>query len=61
MGRALDLRLGMTHEAGELIQLIASLDWDQVELESPAAIRMIIQSVAKACPPKNRLGTVSEV
>jgi hypothetical protein len=60
MGRALDLRLGMTHEAGELIQLIASLHWDQVELGSPADIRTIIQSVAKACPPKN-VGTVSEV
>ncbi len=60
MGRALDLRLGMTHEAGELIQLIASLHWDQVELGSPADIRTIIQSVAKACPPKNA-GTVSEV
>jgi 3-hydroxyisobutyrate dehydrogenase-like beta-hydroxyacid dehydrogenase len=61
MGRALDLRLGMTHEAGELIQLISSLDWDQVELGSPAAIRTIIQAVAEACPPENRLGTVSEV
>jgi 3-hydroxyisobutyrate dehydrogenase-like beta-hydroxyacid dehydrogenase len=60
MGRALDLRLGMTHEAGELIQLIASLHWDQVQLGSPADIRTIIQSVAKACPPKN-VGTVSEV
>lgn len=61
MGRALHLRLGMTHEAGELIQLIASLHWNQVELGSPADIRMIIQSVAKACPPENRSGTVSEV
>jgi 3-hydroxyisobutyrate dehydrogenase-like beta-hydroxyacid dehydrogenase len=61
MGRALDLRLGMTHEAGKLIQLIASVDWDQVELGSPADIRTIIQSVAEACTPKNRLGPVSEV
>ena len=61
MGRALHLRLGMTHEAGELIQLIASLHWDPVELGSPADIRMIIQSVAKACPPENRSGTFSEV
>jgi len=49
----LDLRLGMTHEAGELIQLIASLHWDQVELGSPADIPQVIQSVAKACAPKS--------
>lgn len=61
MGRAVDLRLGMTHEAGELIQLIASLHWDQVELGSPAEIRRIIQSVAKACPPEKRSGIFLEV
>jgi 3-hydroxyisobutyrate dehydrogenase-like beta-hydroxyacid dehydrogenase len=60
MGRASHLRLGMTHEAGELIQLMANLDWDQVELRSPADIRMIIQSVAKAGLPENRSGAFSE-
>jgi 3-hydroxyisobutyrate dehydrogenase-like beta-hydroxyacid dehydrogenase len=61
MGRALHLRLGMTHEAGELIRLIASLHWDQVELESPGGIRTIVEAVAKACPPENRSDTFSEV
>jgi 3-hydroxyisobutyrate dehydrogenase-like beta-hydroxyacid dehydrogenase len=61
MAHTLDLRAGMTHEAGELIQLIASLHWDQKELRSPVDIRTIIQSVAKACPPQNRSGTFSEV
>jgi 3-hydroxyisobutyrate dehydrogenase-like beta-hydroxyacid dehydrogenase len=61
MGRSLHLRLGMTHESGELIQLIASLPWDQVELGSPGDIGMIIQSVAKACPPEHRSDIVSEV
>jgi 3-hydroxyisobutyrate dehydrogenase-like beta-hydroxyacid dehydrogenase len=53
MGRALHLRPGMTHEAGELIQLIASIDWDQVKLGSSADIRRIIQSVTKACVLEN--------
>jgi len=60
MGRALHIRPGMTHEAGELIRLIANLDWDQVELGSPADIRMIIRSVAKAGLPENRSGAFSE-
>jgi 3-hydroxyisobutyrate dehydrogenase-like beta-hydroxyacid dehydrogenase len=60
MGRALQLRPGMTHEAGELIQLMASIPWDQVELGSPADIRKIIQSMAKACLLKDRSGTFSE-
>jgi 3-hydroxyisobutyrate dehydrogenase-like beta-hydroxyacid dehydrogenase len=61
MAHTLDLRSGMTHEAGELIRLIASLHWDQKELRSPVDIRMIIQSLAKACPPENQSGTFSEV
>jgi 3-hydroxyisobutyrate dehydrogenase-like beta-hydroxyacid dehydrogenase len=61
MAHTLHLRAGMTHEAGELIKLVASIDWDRIELGSPADIRMIIQSVAKAFPPENRSGTVAEV
>jgi 3-hydroxyisobutyrate dehydrogenase-like beta-hydroxyacid dehydrogenase len=61
LAHTLDLRVGMTHEAGELIQLIASLPWDQKELRSPVDIRRIIQSVARACPPENRSDTFSEV
>lgn len=49
MGRAFHLRLGMTHEAGDLIQLMASIPWEQVELKSPTDVRKIIQAVAKAC------------
>jgi 3-hydroxyisobutyrate dehydrogenase-like beta-hydroxyacid dehydrogenase len=61
MAHTLDLRAGMTHEAGELIRLIASLPWDQMELGSPVDIRMIIQSVAKACPREILSDTFSEV
>jgi 3-hydroxyisobutyrate dehydrogenase-like beta-hydroxyacid dehydrogenase len=61
MAHTLDLRAGMTHEAGELIRLIASLYWDPKELGSPNDIRMIIQSVAKACPREILSGTYSEV
>lgn len=61
MGQALNLRLGMTHEAGDLIQLMASVPWDQVELGSSGNIRKIIRAVAKACPVENRSVTFSEV
>ena len=61
MGRAFQLRLGMTHEAGELIQLMASIPWEQVELGSPADIRKIIQAVSKACLLESRIGAFSEV
>ena len=61
MAHTLDLRASMTHEAGELIRLIASLPWDQMELGSPVDIRMIIQSVAKACPREILSDTFSEV
>jgi 3-hydroxyisobutyrate dehydrogenase-like beta-hydroxyacid dehydrogenase len=61
MGQALHLRLGMTHEAGDLMQLIASIPWDEVQLGSSDDIRKIIQAVAKASPLENRLGAFSEV
>ena len=48
MAHALGLRAGLTHEAGELIQLVACLQWDQMKLENPSDIRTIIQSVANA-------------
>lgn len=53
LGRAFQLRLGMTHEAGRWIELIASLPWDQITLEAPADVQTIIQSVAEACPVEN--------
>ena len=49
MAQGSQLRLGMTHEAGELIKLVASVDWDLVDLGSPIDIRTIIRSVAKVC------------
>ena len=61
MAHTLDLRAGMTHEAGELIRLIASIPWDQKELGSPVDIGTIIQSVAKVFPPEIRSGAFSEV
>src|SRR5579863_194701 len=61
MGRAFQLRLGMTHEAGDLIQLMASIPRDQVELGSPADLRKIIQAVAKACLLESRVDAFSEV
>jgi 3-hydroxyisobutyrate dehydrogenase-like beta-hydroxyacid dehydrogenase len=61
MGRMLQLRLGMTHEAGDLIQLMANIPWDRVELGSASDIRTIIQAMAKACLIESRSGTLSEV
>ena len=61
MGRGLHARLGMTHEAGELLQLMASIPWNQVELGSPADIRMIVQTLAKACSLESRSRTFLEV
>src|SRR5579864_1651503 len=61
MGQALHLRLGMTREAGDLMQLMASIPWDEVKLGSSDDIRKIIQAVAKACPLENRLVAFSEV
>lgn len=49
LGQAYQLRPGMIHEAGRWIQLIASLQWDQMILENPTDIRTIIHSVANAC------------
>jgi 3-hydroxyisobutyrate dehydrogenase-like beta-hydroxyacid dehydrogenase len=53
MAHALQLRLGMTHEAGHLIELIASIDWSQMESGSLEDIRTIIRSVAKVCQVKD--------
>ena len=53
LGRAYQLRPGMIHEAGRWIQLMASMPWEQMNLEAPADVRTIIQSVAKAYPPVN--------
>jgi 3-hydroxyisobutyrate dehydrogenase-like beta-hydroxyacid dehydrogenase len=61
LGRAFELRLGMTHEAGKLIQLIASLPWDQMEAGTPVDMRTIIRSVAKARPSENPCDAFSEV
>ncbi len=53
LGRAFQLRLGMTHEAGEWIKRIASVQWDQTKLENSPDIRTIIHSVANACLSEN--------
>ncbi len=53
IAHSVNLRADLTHEVGKLIQLVASLQWDQMTLGSPANMRTIIQSVAKACPPEN--------
>jgi 3-hydroxyisobutyrate dehydrogenase-like beta-hydroxyacid dehydrogenase len=50
LGHLFQLRLGMTHEAGKWVQLIASVPWDQMNLKVPADMRTIIHSVEKACP-----------
>lgn len=50
MAEALHSRAGMTHEAAEWIQLMASLPWDRLESQSAADLRTVIQSVAKSCP-----------
>ncbi|TAM83902.1 MAG: NAD(P)-dependent oxidoreductase [Acidobacteria bacterium] len=54
MAHSLGLRAGMTHEAGELIQFVASLQWDKMKLEDPSDIRTIIHSVANARPPEKK-------
>jgi 3-hydroxyisobutyrate dehydrogenase-like beta-hydroxyacid dehydrogenase len=61
MARALHSRAGMTHEAGEWIHLMSTIPWEQETAGSPADIRTVIQSVAKACASENRPGTFSEV
>ena len=61
LGRAVRLRLGMTHEAGELIRLMAGVPWEQVQLKSPTDVRTIVQTVARACPTENESGTFVEV
>ncbi len=53
LGRGFQLRLGMTHEAGTWIQLIASLPWHQMKSENPSDVRTIIHSVANASFPEN--------
>lgn len=61
LGRALHLRLGMIHEAGDLMQHISKVPWDQGELGTSDDIRKIIQAVAKAYAHEYRSGTTSEV
>lgn len=58
MGWIVHPRLGMAHQACELIRLTASLDWKQVESCSPPDIRVILQSVAKAFPLEDRRGAL---
>lgn len=53
LGRAYQLHPGMIHEAGRWIQFMASMPWEQMNLEAPADVRTIIHRVAKACPPEN--------
>jgi 3-hydroxyisobutyrate dehydrogenase-like beta-hydroxyacid dehydrogenase len=53
LGRVFQLRLGMTHEAGRWIQVIASVPWDEMKLEASADMRTILHTVAKACPLEN--------
>lgn len=48
LGHEARLRLGMAHEAEELIGRVARIDWDQEALDSPTDIRNIIRSVAEA-------------
>ena len=47
IAQGFQMRLGMTHEAGEVVKLVASIDWDRVDLGSPIDIRTIIRSVAE--------------
>jgi 3-hydroxyisobutyrate dehydrogenase-like beta-hydroxyacid dehydrogenase len=61
MGQPLHLPLGMTHAACNLMQLIANVPWDEVELGSSDDVRKIIQAVAKACPAEYRPVTLSEI
>ena len=61
LGRTYQLWPGMIHEAGRWIQLMASMPWEQMNLQAPADVRTIIHCVAKACPPENEKSTGLEV
>jgi len=54
-------RLGMTHQACELIRLTASPDWKQVESCSPPDTRVTLQSAAKTFPLEDWRGALLEV
>lgn len=48
LGQAFHLRLGMSHEAGEWIKNIASVQWDPTQLGTDGDMQTIIHSVANA-------------
>ena len=50
LARTLQVRLGMTHETGNWIKLIAGLQWDPMNPENSSAMRTVIHSVADAYP-----------
>ncbi len=52
-GRSFQLRLGMAHEAGRWVQLISSLQWEQLNGGCSYNVPTIIRSVANACPHEN--------
>jgi len=53
LAEASRLRLGINHEACELLKLVASVDWDRQHLGSSVDIRTIIRSVGAVCEPEN--------
>ena len=61
MGRAMNLRLGMTREAGELTRLAASVDWEQIVSRGPVDLRAILQAVSKAFPVEDGSPALLEV
>ena len=52
-GRFFQVRLGMAREAGRWVQLISSIQWNQLILGSSYNVSTIIRSVANACPQEN--------
>lgn len=53
LGRAFQLKLGMTHEAGNWVRCIANIPWDEMKLKGSADMPAVIKSVEKACPIEN--------
>jgi 3-hydroxyisobutyrate dehydrogenase-like beta-hydroxyacid dehydrogenase len=61
MGRALQLRLGMIHEACEITRLTATVDWENLEPGSPVEFRAILQRAANAFAIADRSFDLVEV
>jgi 3-hydroxyisobutyrate dehydrogenase-like beta-hydroxyacid dehydrogenase len=53
MAREYSLRLGITHETGQLLKLVASIDWSHLDPGSLTDIHTIIQRVEEIRLPEN--------